>query len=40
VVPLARAFGVTVVCTTGVSAEPRDPDVRFVELPDLLSTSE
>ncbi|MGW3993175.1 phosphoglycerate dehydrogenase [Amycolatopsis sp. NPDC004772] len=36
VVPLARAFGMTVVCATGV----RDPDVRVVELPELLSTSD
>ncbi|MGV9364235.1 phosphoglycerate dehydrogenase [Amycolatopsis sp. NPDC003731] len=36
VVPLARAFGMTVVCATGV----RDPDVRVVELAELLSTSD
>ncbi|WP_290059530.1 phosphoglycerate dehydrogenase [Amycolatopsis solani] len=36
VVPLARAFGMTVVCTSGL----RGPDVRFVELPELLSTSD
>ncbi len=36
VVPLARAFGMTVVCTSGL----RDPDVRFVELAELLSTSD
>ncbi|MEV6638768.1 phosphoglycerate dehydrogenase [Amycolatopsis sp. NPDC051371] len=36
VVPLARAFGMTVVCTSGL----RGPGVRFVELPELLSTSD
>lgn len=36
VVPLARAFGMDVVCTSSL----RDPDVRFVELPELLSTSD
>lgn len=37
VVPLARAFGMTVLCTSGVpAAERTDPDVRFVELPELL----
>ncbi|MGW5744503.1 phosphoglycerate dehydrogenase [Amycolatopsis sp. NPDC003861] len=36
VVPLARAFGMTVVCATGV----RDPDVRGIELSELLSTSD
>ncbi|WP_410673563.1 phosphoglycerate dehydrogenase [Amycolatopsis sp. cmx-4-68] len=40
VVPLARAFGMTVVCTTNVPAEQRDPGVRFVELTELLSTSD
>ncbi|MEQ0564813.1 NAD(P)-dependent oxidoreductase [Amycolatopsis sp. NEAU-NG30] len=38
VVPLARAFGMTVVCTTNVPA--RDPHVRFTGLPELLSTSD
>ncbi|MCR6485115.1 hydroxyacid dehydrogenase [Amycolatopsis sp. OK19-0408] len=36
VVPLARAFGMTVVCASGL----RGPDVRFVSLPELLSTSD
>ncbi|GLY37749.1 2-hydroxyacid dehydrogenase [Amycolatopsis sp. NBRC 101858] len=36
VVPLARAFGMSVVCTSGL----RDPDVRFADLPELLSTSD
>ncbi|WP_372660596.1 phosphoglycerate dehydrogenase [Amycolatopsis kentuckyensis] len=36
VVPLARAFGMTVVCTSRL----RGPGVRFVELPELLSTSD
>lgn len=40
VVPLARAFGMTVVCTTNVPAELRDPGVRFTGLPELLSTSD
>jgi phosphoglycerate dehydrogenase-like enzyme len=41
VVPLARAFGMTVVCTTGVPPRLRDdPGVRFAELPELLSTSD
>jgi phosphoglycerate dehydrogenase-like enzyme len=41
VVPLARAFGMTVVCTTGVPAEERsDPAVHFVELPELLAVSD
>ncbi|MFJ1767491.1 phosphoglycerate dehydrogenase [Amycolatopsis sp. NPDC088138] len=38
VVPLAQAFGMTVLCTTGVPSG--DPGVRFVELPELLSTSD
>ncbi|MFG1643190.1 phosphoglycerate dehydrogenase [Amycolatopsis sp. NPDC049252] len=38
VVPLARAFGMTVVCTTGFPSG--EPGVRFVELPELLSTSD
>ncbi|MFJ9391266.1 phosphoglycerate dehydrogenase [Nocardioides sp. NPDC101246] len=38
VVPLARAFGMSVLCTTSVpEAERTDPDVRFVELPELLA---
>ncbi|KDN22036.1 NAD(P)-dependent oxidoreductase [Amycolatopsis rifamycinica] len=36
VVPLARAFRMTVLCTSRL----RGPDVRFVELPELLSTSD
>ncbi|MGW4059239.1 phosphoglycerate dehydrogenase [Amycolatopsis sp. NPDC004747] len=36
VVPLARAFGMDVVCTSGL----RGPDVRFTGLPELLSTSD
>ncbi|WP_370964172.1 phosphoglycerate dehydrogenase [Amycolatopsis sp. cg9] len=36
VVPLARAFGMTVVCTSNL----RGPDVRFAGLPELLSTSD
>jgi phosphoglycerate dehydrogenase-like enzyme len=41
VVPLARAFGMHVVCTTSVPARERsDPAVRFVELPELLATAD
>jgi phosphoglycerate dehydrogenase-like enzyme len=41
VVPLAQAFGMTVLCSTGVPAGQRtDPSVRFVELPELLSSSD
>ncbi|MFJ8816678.1 NAD(P)-dependent oxidoreductase [Amycolatopsis thermoflava] len=41
VVPLARAFGMTVVCTTGVPAHLRtDPAVRFVDLPELLAVAD
>ena len=41
VVPLARAFGMTVLCTTGVPAGRRLADgVRFVELDELLTTSD
>ncbi|PRX46928.1 D-3-phosphoglycerate dehydrogenase/(S)-sulfolactate dehydrogenase [Prauserella shujinwangii] len=41
VVPLARAFGMTVVCATNVPAPLRgDQDVRFVELPELLAVSD
>ncbi|MEV4053477.1 phosphoglycerate dehydrogenase [Amycolatopsis sp. NPDC049688] len=40
VVPLARAFGMNVVCTTNVPAGLRDPGVRFTGLPELLSTSD
>ncbi|MGI5127785.1 NAD(P)-dependent oxidoreductase [Pseudonocardia sp. CA-107938] len=40
VVPLARAFGMDVVCATNLPAELRDPGVRFVELPELLSVSD
>ncbi|MEV4150819.1 phosphoglycerate dehydrogenase [Amycolatopsis sp. NPDC049691] len=39
VVPLARAFGMHVVCTTGVTVRD-DPAVRFVELPELLAVSD
>ncbi|MFG2088407.1 MULTISPECIES: phosphoglycerate dehydrogenase [unclassified Spirillospora] len=38
VVPLARAFGLSVLCTTGVPAsERRDASVQFVALPELLA---
>ncbi|MFG2004432.1 NAD(P)-dependent oxidoreductase [Spirillospora sp. NPDC048911] len=41
VVPLARAFGMSVVCTTNVPARLRsDPAVRFVTLPELLAGSD
>jgi phosphoglycerate dehydrogenase-like enzyme len=40
VVPLARVFGMNVVCTTDVPVELRDPGVRFAGLPELLSTSD
>ncbi|AMW14053.1 hydroxyacid dehydrogenase [Streptomyces qaidamensis] len=41
VVPLARAFGMKVLCTTGVPEDQRpDPSVRFVELPELLAASD
>jgi D-3-phosphoglycerate dehydrogenase/(S)-sulfolactate dehydrogenase len=41
VVPLARAFGMRVLCTTAVPAGERsDPSVRFVELPELLAASD
>jgi phosphoglycerate dehydrogenase-like enzyme len=40
VVPLAHAFGMTVVCTTGVPAGLRGPDVRFTGLAELLSISD
>lgn len=40
VVPLARAFGMTVLCTTNVPAGERGADVRFTGLADLLSTSD
>ncbi|SDF05107.1 D-3-phosphoglycerate dehydrogenase [Blastococcus aurantiacus] len=40
VVPLARAFGMTVLCTTGVPAGQRDGSVRFVELRELLASSD
>ncbi|MFD3625404.1 phosphoglycerate dehydrogenase [Streptomyces sp. NPDC058698] len=40
-VPLARAFGMRVLCTTGVPrAERTDAPVRFVELPELLTASD
>lgn len=37
VVPLAHAFGLSVLCTTGV---PDDSSVRFVDLPELLAASD
>ncbi|RBY85833.1 NAD(P)-dependent oxidoreductase [Blastococcus sp. TF02A-26] len=41
VVPLARAFGLTVLCTTGVPAGERgEAEVGFVELPELLAASD
>ncbi|WP_053846513.1 phosphoglycerate dehydrogenase [Streptomyces sp. NRRL B-24085] len=41
VVPLARAFGMDVLCTTGVPEDQRsDPSVRFVALPELLAASD
>jgi D-3-phosphoglycerate dehydrogenase/(S)-sulfolactate dehydrogenase len=41
VVPLARAFGLSVLCTTGVPAsQRRDTSVRFVELPVLLAEAD
>ncbi|WP_240521874.1 NAD(P)-dependent oxidoreductase [Amycolatopsis vastitatis] len=40
VVPLARAFGMTVLCTTNVPVDLREPGVRFTGLAELLSTSD
>jgi D-3-phosphoglycerate dehydrogenase/(S)-sulfolactate dehydrogenase len=41
VVPLARAFGMQVLCTTSVPAAQRDgTGVRFVELPELLAAAD
>jgi phosphoglycerate dehydrogenase-like enzyme len=41
VVPLARAFGMGVVCTTNVPVRLRnDSSVRFVALPELLATAD
>lgn len=41
VAPLARAFGLSVLCTTGVPEDRRhDPGVRFVGLPELLATAD
>ncbi|MGP4029366.1 NAD(P)-dependent oxidoreductase [Actinomadura sp. 3N407] len=41
VVPLAQAFGMRVLCTTGVpETERTDPTVRFVELPELLANAD
>ncbi|MFJ8463747.1 phosphoglycerate dehydrogenase [Streptomyces swartbergensis] len=41
VVPLAQAFGMRVLCTTGVPESLRtDPSVRFVDLPELLATAD
>ncbi|MFJ8148691.1 phosphoglycerate dehydrogenase [Streptomyces sp. NPDC096048] len=41
-IPLAQAFGMGVLCTTNVPAAQRtdDPLVRFVDLPELLSTAD
>lgn len=40
VVPMARAFGMTVLCSTGVPAEERGGEVVFVDLDELLSRSD
>ncbi|MFD0692257.1 phosphoglycerate dehydrogenase [Actinomadura fibrosa] len=41
VVPLAQAFGLSVLCTTNVPASDRhDASVRFVDLPELLASSD
>jgi len=41
VVPLARAFGMRVLCTTAVpEGRRKDPAVRFVDLPELLAASD
>ncbi|MEV0831404.1 phosphoglycerate dehydrogenase [Nonomuraea rubra] len=41
VVPLARAFGMSVICSTRVPARLRDdPSVAFVDLPELLATAD
>ncbi|MFF3934431.1 phosphoglycerate dehydrogenase [Streptomyces hirsutus] len=41
VAPLAQAFGMKVLCTTGVpEAERTDPAVHFVALPELLATAD
>lgn len=41
VVPLAQGFGMTVLCSTRVPEDQRtDPSVRFVELPELLTSSD
>ncbi|MFD9701670.1 phosphoglycerate dehydrogenase [Lentzea sp. NPDC059081] len=41
VVPLAAAFGMNVVCVTGVPPDQRlDPRVEFVDLPELLTRSD
>lgn len=40
VVPLARAFGMEVVCTTGVAEAERDASVRYVGLDELLAVSD
>ena len=41
VVPLARAFGMSVLCTTAIAeAERTDPEVRFVELHELLASAD
>ena len=40
VVPLAQAFGMTVLCTTGVPADGRDGSVRFVALDELLDAAD
>jgi D-3-phosphoglycerate dehydrogenase/(S)-sulfolactate dehydrogenase len=41
VAPLARAFGLTVLCATSVPVDQRgEADVRFVELPELLAAAD
>lgn len=40
VVPLAQAFGMTVLCSSGVPAGQREGSVRFVQLDELLAASD
>ncbi|MFI0350221.1 NAD(P)-dependent oxidoreductase [Actinomadura sp. 9N407] len=41
VVPLAQAFGLSVLCTTGVPPDQRrDASIQFVELPELLARAD
>jgi phosphoglycerate dehydrogenase-like enzyme len=40
VVPLAQAFGTTILCMTGVPAREATPGVRFVGLDELLATAD